>query len=330
MRMQHIVLSCLVHLNVPLLLGLQALEPLIIVKSLLLGNTLKHVLDSGHHSLQSAEVDVGTVVQLLENLVGVLLNLVLDVHLAAILVGLLTGKSVVETEVVRVVLLDLLPLVVVEEGVAVGNTKEQPGLALVGVSSRGVLGEQTADESTVRGDTGSGGNHDEVGLGVLLRHEHDLSGGSSHLDLGTRLGVAQEVGADSLLGGIVGLKLGAPVGGATNAKGSGLSGHVITVTTGGDGVEADRMGLSVLLTDTRGDDSPRLALPVREVSVVVDDNVASLTGGLGSDNALGGDNLSGERGLVLVDVDRDSGLVPVRLGFKEVLLGSNLGSAKRG
>ena len=80
------------------------------------------------------------------------------------------------------------------------------------------------------------------------------------------------------------------------------------------------MGLSVLLAGAWGDDTPRLALPVGEVSIVVNDDVASLTSGLGSDNALGRDNLSSERSLVLVHIDRDSGLIIVRLGFQEVLL----------
>jgi hypothetical protein len=63
------------------------------------------------------------------------------------------------------------------------------------------------------------------------------------------------------------------------------------------------MRLAVLFADTRGDDTPTLALPVRKVTIVVDDDVASLTGGLGADDLLAGHNLSGEGGLVL-DVDR--------------------------
>jgi hypothetical protein len=50
----------LVHVNVPLLLGLESLEPLIIIKTLAGSNNLKHVLDSGHHTLEAAEVNVGS------------------------------------------------------------------------------------------------------------------------------------------------------------------------------------------------------------------------------------------------------------------------------
>jgi len=307
---------------VPLLGLLQSLDPFVVVNSLLLGNSCQHILDSGHHSLQTAEVDVGTVLQFLENFISVFLNLVLDVHLTSRLVGLFTGKSVVKT---KSLLLGLLEFVIVKKSVAVGDTKEQPGLSLVGLGGRGVFEKETTDESAVRGNSSPGGNHDVVSGGVLLGHKHDLSGGSGHLDLGTGLGVAKEVGADTLLGRIVGLELRAPVGGTTDAQGSSLSGHVITVSRRGDGVKTNGVGLSVLFTITRRDDTPGLSLPVREVTTVIDDDVASLTGGLGANDALGGDNLSGEGGLVLVNIDRDGGLVIVRLGLKEIL-SSNLGA----
>ena len=201
-------------------------------------------------------------------------------------------------------------------------------LALVDISGGGVLEEQTADESTVRGDSGTGGNHDVVGVGVLLGHEHDLTGRAGHRHLVSRGGVANEVRADSLLGGIVGLELGAPVRGATDAERSGLAGHVISVPRGGDGVESDGVGLSVLLAVARGDDAPRLSLDVWEVTLVVDDDVASLTGGLRADDALGGDDLSGEGRLVLVGVDLHGRVVIVRGVLKEVLLQVQGGSER--
>ncbi len=59
---------------------------------------------------------------------------------------------------------------------------------------------------------------------------------------------------------------------------------------------------------------------------MVDDDVAGLAGGFGAHDALGGDDLAGEGGLVLVHVDGDGGLVVVRLGFQEVLLHGEGGS----
>jgi len=264
---------------------------------------------------------VSSVGKSVKDVIGVFLNLVLDVHLSSILVFLLTRKSVVKFEVIGVLLQDLLPFVIVQEGIRVGNSKEQPGSSLVGVSGGGVFSEKTTDETTVGGNSGSGGNHDVVSVRLLLGHKHNLSGRSGHVDLISGLGITQEVRADSLLGWVISLQLRAPIGGTTDTERSSLSGHVISVTGRGDGVETDRVGLSVLLTDTWGDNSPGLSLPVGEVTVVVDDDVASFSSSLGSDNALGRDNLSGEGSLVLVNIYRNSGLVPVRLGFKEILLG---------
>ena len=42
----------------------------------------------------------------------------------------------------------------------------------------------------VGSDTGASCNHDKVGGGVLLGHEHDLASGASEHHLVTRLGVA--------------------------------------------------------------------------------------------------------------------------------------------
>ena len=317
----------LVDFDVPLLVLLELLAPLVVVDVLACGDSLEHILDTRHHSLKTTEVDVGTVFELGENFVGVFLDLVLDVHLSSLGVILFTGKSVVDTEVFREGLLGGLEFVIVEKSIGVGNTKEQPGFSLVGGSGRGVFGEKTTDESTVRGNSGSGGNHDKVGLRVFFGHEHNLSGRSGHLDFVTRDGVAKEVGADSLLGWVIGLEFGAPVGSTTNTKGSGLSGHIISVTRGGDGIKTNGVGLSVLLL-SRGDDTPGLAFPVRHITIVIDDKMASLSGSLGSDNALGGDNLSGERSLRLEGVHRDDGLVIVRLALKEIL-GGDLGAKEK-
>ena len=52
---------------------------------------------------------------------------------------------------------------------------------------------------------------------------------------------------------------------------------------------------------------------------MIDDNVAGLSSSLGSDDALGGDDLAGEGGFILVNVDWDGRLIPVWLDFEEVL-----------
>ena len=82
------------------------------------------------------------------------------------------------------------------------------------------------------------------------------------------------------------------------------------------------MGFPILFAGTRRDDTPRLALPVWKVTVVVNNNVASFSGGLRSDDALGRDNLSSEWGLVLVHVHGNGRLVIIRFGLKEVFRGN--------
>ena len=59
---------------------------------------------------------------------------------------------------------------------------------------------------------------------------------------------------------------------------------------------------------------------------MVNDDVASFSSGLGTNDSLGGNDLSSERSLVLVDVHRNGGLIVVGLGLKKVLLGGQRGA----
>ena len=77
---------------------------------------------------------------------------------------------------------------------------------------------------------------------------------------------------------------------------------------------------SLLLTNTRGHNTPRLSLNIRKVTIVINNDVASLSSSLGSNNTLGRNDLSSEGGLVLVGVDLDGGVVMVGGVFEEVLL----------
>merc|ERR1719329_286731 len=84
----------LVNLNVPLACLLPLLELVLPDDALLLRDLLEHVGDARHHALKSAEIHVRAVVHAREDLVLVLLHLVLDVHLAALGVGLLARERV--------------------------------------------------------------------------------------------------------------------------------------------------------------------------------------------------------------------------------------------
>jgi hypothetical protein len=97
-------------------------------------------LDAGHHALEAAEVDMGTLVKGVEHLIGILLNLVLNVHLATLLVErALAGEGVIEADLVRVSTEVGLELLIVKEGVLVGNAEEEPCETLEVLASRSAL-----------------------------------------------------------------------------------------------------------------------------------------------------------------------------------------------
>mmetsp|Transcript_17388 Transcript_17388/g.29499 ORF Transcript_17388/g.29499 Transcript_17388/m.29499 type:complete len:273 (+) Transcript_17388:773-1591(+) len=271
----------------PLLLRLQSFQPCVIVQPFRCCYSLQHILNTWHHTLQSAKVNVRTILQLREHLISILLNLILDVHLSSALVRLLTRQSIVQSELIWVLLLHGLPLVVVQQGITVGNSQEQPCLSLVGIGSRCILHKQTPDETSVRSDSSSRSNHDVISFGILFRQQHHLSCRTGHRNLIARFCITEEIGADTFLGRIFSLQLRTPIGGASDTQRTGLSAHVVSVTTGCNGVQTNRVWLSVLLALSRWDDAPRLTLPVRELPFVIDDNVASLTGCLWSYDSLG-------------------------------------------
>merc|ERR1719310_810387 len=256
----------------------------------------------------------------LEDFVGVLLDLVLDIHLAALLVLLLARERVVDAEIVGKLALGRLPLLVVEEGVAVGDAEEEPRQALVGLAGGRRLREEAADEAAVRRDARAGRDHDVVRVRFFFGHEHDLARRARHLDLLAGRGVAQKVRADALLRRVLLAHVGVPVSRAADTQRRRLAGHVVAVARRRDGVEAHRVRLAVLRVRARRDDAVGLALPVGHVALVVEDDVARLARGLGADDALARHDLRRVGALVLEGVHGHRGLVPVGRGLEEVLL----------
>ena len=147
------------------------------------------------------------------------------------------------------------------------------------------------------------------GIGVGLGQEHDLARGARQLHLVAGFAIAQEVAADALLFGVLGLQLRAPVHSATHAQTGGLTIEFITVAGGGNGVEAHAVGLARLLGILTGrNDTVTLALPIRHVAVMLDDDVAGLACGVGADNALNGLDGADEGRFVLEQMHRGLGL----------------------
>merc|ERR1719174_214541 len=92
----------LVHLHTPLASLLQPRNVFVEVEALLLADTLKHVLDARHHTLEPAEIHDGTFAEAVEDLISILFDLVLDVHLSTLGIGLLATECIVEFEIVGV------------------------------------------------------------------------------------------------------------------------------------------------------------------------------------------------------------------------------------
>merc|ERR1712176_1673827 len=169
----------------PLLCLLQTLQPFFVVKTLLFSNSLEHVLDSRHHSFQTTEVDMSTVLELFEDLVSIFFNLVLDVHFTPLAISLFTRQSIVNTKVVWESFLSLLEFIIIQKSIAVSNTQEQPSFSFVCTGGRSVFVKKATDETSVGRNSSSRTNHNVISRGVFLGQEHDLSCWSGHLDFVT-------------------------------------------------------------------------------------------------------------------------------------------------
>ena len=75
------------------------------------------------------------------------------------------------------------------------------------------------------------------------------------------------------------------------------------------------MWLSILLTRARRYDTSRLTIPIGTLTLVIDNNVVSLTSGIWTNDVFGRNNLTNLRTLNLVGVSRNCLLVSTGLGF---------------
>mmetsp|Transcript_109548 Transcript_109548/g.283193 ORF Transcript_109548/g.283193 Transcript_109548/m.283193 type:complete len:413 (+) Transcript_109548:31-1269(+) len=275
---------------------LHALGELLPDHAVLLGERTEALLHAAFHALQPAHVDVS--LRALHQLPEVLCelgHLGLDVHLLPRCVLLLTRHRVVVAELVGVALRVLLVLVIVEQGLGVWHSHEEPRQALelaaaVRVRARLVVEEQP-EVGPHGGDASACGKHDDVRV-VLLREQHLRTGGAGDQDVIARGHVADVVRAHApvhlfvrepraslvrlvladLAVGILAIHL----HDALHAEGDRLGALVVPHGGGGDGVEPDlRRGLT-LLVGARSDDADGLALDVWHIAAMLESYVSGL------------------------------------------------------
>mmetsp|Transcript_15997 Transcript_15997/g.50153 ORF Transcript_15997/g.50153 Transcript_15997/m.50153 type:complete len:365 (-) Transcript_15997:4-1098(-) len=223
------------------------------------------------------------VLESLEEFIGVLLDAILDVHLASVGRFLFAGDGEGGVEAEGPVLLGGSPEVGVEEARGGRDAEEEPGSAAEGRGRGRALDEEAAHEASKRRDARPGRDHDEVGL-VVLGQEHALADRTGKRDGRSRRCVAEEVRADAFLRRILAPGLGIDVDCPPHAERHAHPGPIVAVPAAGDRVEA-LLVRPTLAVDARRQHADRLPLDVRQAPPRLEDDVADLPGRVGSNRS---------------------------------------------
>merc|ERR1719327_530073 len=193
--------SGLVHLYVVAVLLLHGFGKLLPVNTGLFCDWAKALGHATLHALEAAHVHVGLLVlHQFPQVISVFCHLRLNVHLLSGSILVLARNSVVKLELARVLLLVLDVLVVVEQGLGVGNAHKHPCKTLELASAicgfAGLVMEQQPAVGAHWGDAGAGGKHDDVGLRVLWK-KHFRTSWASDKHIIAYGHVANMIGADT-------------------------------------------------------------------------------------------------------------------------------------
>mmetsp|Transcript_4161 Transcript_4161/g.8618 ORF Transcript_4161/g.8618 Transcript_4161/m.8618 type:complete len:404 (-) Transcript_4161:117-1328(-) len=239
----------------PLTLLFQIRQVLLPIQSVLLRHNLfQRLQNTGHHTLQTAKVNVRTIVQSLQNHLRIFREHVLHVEFATIvLVGHFPGNGVRGLKVLRVGLHHFLKFIVVQQPTRHGHAQDQPGLSIVQVSGDGVFGKQASQKGAKGSNAGSRGDHDEVRVLIIVGQEHGLADGTGDLDFFAGGNVAEVIAANSLFGRIDLTRGGVHVLGPSHAERDCFSVEQFTITRRGDTVQTWFVGLSLFIETGRND-----------------------------------------------------------------------------
>mmetsp|Transcript_72928 Transcript_72928/g.89450 ORF Transcript_72928/g.89450 Transcript_72928/m.89450 type:complete len:233 (-) Transcript_72928:454-1152(-) len=152
------------------LILLHLLQELCVIHALSLHTLLEALSEPTLHALEAAHVDMSLgILDQLPKVVSVLHHLVLHPHLTIDLVlvtFLLSGDSVVVSELIRILGLHLLPLLIIEQGFRVRHAKEHPCKALE-LALGDLVVEQITQVRAEGGDAGACGHENHVCLGIF-------------------------------------------------------------------------------------------------------------------------------------------------------------------
>mmetsp|Transcript_64779 Transcript_64779/g.131664 ORF Transcript_64779/g.131664 Transcript_64779/m.131664 type:complete len:409 (+) Transcript_64779:194-1420(+) len=284
---------------VSLLHGLGKLRP---NDAVLLSDGPEAFCHAALHTFQAAHVDVGLLIlHQLPEFFGILGHLGLDVHLLSSRILVLTAHGVVIAELIWVLLLVGLMLVVIQQGLGIWHTHEEPSNTLELASSvggsTGLVVEKQPQVGTHGCNARACGKHNDVGLRVLWQqhlctggacdehlvswcHVADVVGAHATVDLVLREGSARLVRLILALGAVAELAI--QLHYTLHTQRNRLGALIITHCRRGNGVEPDLRWLLALLVGARCDDSNGLALNVRDLASMVEGHMSGFPVGISS------------------------------------------------
>mmetsp|Transcript_5778 Transcript_5778/g.16280 ORF Transcript_5778/g.16280 Transcript_5778/m.16280 type:complete len:371 (-) Transcript_5778:406-1518(-) len=277
----------LIHLNVPLMVGLPFLEFGVPIQALRCGDLLQGIQNGGHHSLQTAKVATRAAVKSLEQLLSILLHHVLHIQLAAIeRIRHLTRDRIVDLQLTRTSIphhgIDLL---LVQKPAAGGDAQHKPGRATKHMPCHSILHEKAMEKRPEGRNSGAGSNHDNIRVGILGQ-QHRLPNRPGDVHGGARRRIAQKARAHTLLGGIGHAGVGIIILRTAHAQTHGIAVQNVSVPSAGDGIQPRLVIAAIGRIGAGRDDAERLAFHVVHPLRQTEDDVLNVAGGIGGDDAL--------------------------------------------
>mmetsp|Transcript_16190 Transcript_16190/g.39580 ORF Transcript_16190/g.39580 Transcript_16190/m.39580 type:complete len:207 (-) Transcript_16190:691-1311(-) len=186
----------------PLLIGLVFLEFGAPIQSLVDSNLFQGFQNTRHHTLESTKVNVCSIVKSVHQIIGTFRQNILDVQLATLFVLHFSRNGIGDFQTTRRrSLLHGGKFLGIQQTARDGNSQNEPGSCLKLMTGNGFFHEQSMQKGSKGSNTSTSGDHDDIRRGIFWK-QHGLADGTSYLECSSWLGVAQEIGTDTLFGWI--------------------------------------------------------------------------------------------------------------------------------